>query len=190
MDGWIEVICGPMFAGKTEELIRRATQAGFAGQKVQAFKHTLDNRYHEEALISHSGTRFPATAVPTAGEILVLIREETRVVAIDEAHFFDPELPEVCEKLANQGIRVIVAGLDLDFRGKPFGSVPILMAQAEDVIKLRSICVICGSWATRSQRLINGRPASYDDPVILVGASGVYEARCRGCHELPGKEVI
>jgi len=185
--GWIELVCGPMFSGKTEELIRRATQAKFAGQKVQVFKHTLDNRYHEQELVSHSGARLTAVAVPKAEVILKLIGEETVVVVIDEAHFFDPELPKVCSGLANRGMRVVVAGLDLDFRGEPFGPVPILMAQAENLTKLRSICAVCGGWATRSQRLIDGQPAPPDAPVIEVGAADIYEARCRHCHIVPGR---
>lgn len=185
--GWIEVICGPMFAGKTEELIRRASQVYYAGQGVRAFKHTLDNRYHQQELASHSGAKFPATAVPEAKVILKLVEEGTKVVVIDEAHFFDLNLPNVCENLATQGRRVIVGGLDLNFRGEPFGPLPILMAQAEEVVKLHSICFVCGARATRSQRLINGKPAPYDAPIIVVGASDIYQPRCRYCHQVPGK---
>lgn len=180
--GWIEVICGPMFSGKTEELIRRVKRARIARQKVQVFKHSIDRRYHSEKVVSHSGADLEAIPVTEARQILEYLEPDVEVVAIDEAQFFDWEIAEVCNELADRGIRVIVAGLDMDFRGEPFGPVPLLMAQAEQVDKLSAICVICGAPAFRTQRLINGRPASYDDPVILVGAQEIYEPRCRRCH--------
>ncbi len=186
--GWVEVICGSMFSGKTEELIRLGTQAKFARQKVQAFKHSLDaGRYAEAELASHSGARMEATAVSQARDIPALVEPDTQVVVIDEAHFFDWTIADVCSTLADEGKRVIVAGLDMDFRSEPFGPVPLLMAQAETVDKLQSICVVCGAPASRSQRLIDGQPANYDDPIIMVGANEVYEARCRHCHQVPGK---
>jgi thymidine kinase len=183
--GEIELICGGMFAGKTEELIRRVRRAQIARQKVQVFKPTLDDRYTVEQVSSHNGVHLEATVVNSAREILDQVTLDTTVVAIDEAQFFDWHIAEVCDELADRGVRVIVAGLDMDFRGEPFGPVPVLMAQAERVDKLQAICVVCGASASRTQRLVNGQPASYDDPVILVGTQETYEARCRHCHEVP-----
>ena len=183
--GWIELICGSMFSGKTEELIRRLTRAEIARQKVQVFKPTLDQRYQAGKVSSHSGSNFQAAIVETAAEIAALIEEDTDVIAIDEVQFFDWQVAELCDELAHKGRRVILAGLDLDFRGEPFGPMPLLMAQAEVVDKLQAICMVCGAPASRTQRLIDGRPANYDDPIILVGASEVYEARCRQHHEVP-----
>ncbi len=185
--GWVEVICGSMFSGKTEELIRRLRRATFAKQKVQTFKPAIDDRYATNAVTSHNGEQFHAQPVQCATEILDLVEPDTRVVAIDEAQFFDEAMVQVAEQLANDGKRVICAGLDMDFRGEPFGPMPELMARAELVDKLHAICVVCGNEASRTQRLINGRPANYHDPVILVGASEVYEARCRTCHQVPGR---
>jgi len=186
--GWIEVICGSMFSGKTEELIRRVRRAQIARQKVQVFKPALDTRYAEREVTSHNGMQAEAVAVESTAQLRALIEPDTTVVALDEAQFFDGDVVALCEGLADQGTRVIVAGLDMDFRGEPFGPVPTLMAQAERVDKLQAICVVCGGPASRTQRLINGQPAAYDDPVILVGASEVYEARCRGCHVVPNPD--
>jgi thymidine kinase len=183
--GWIEVVCGSMFSGKTEEMIRRVRRARIAKQQVQVFKPALDDRYHAEQVASHNGLQWEALAVRTAHEILERLHPDTTVVAVDEAQFFDWELSEVCNELAESGRRVILAGLDMDFRGEPFGPMPLLMAEAEEVTKLQAICVSCGSPASRTQRLIDGRPAAYDDPIILVGGSESYEARCRRCHEVP-----
>lgn len=183
--GWIEIICGSMFSGKTEELIRRVKRAVIARQKVQVFKPTLDDRYEAAKLSSHSGSYYEALVAQNAAEIAEAIDKDTEVVAIDEVQFFDWTIAELCERLANEGRRVILAGLDMDFRGEPFGPMPLLMAQAETVDKLQAICIVCGAPASRTQRLIDGRPANYDDPVILVGASEVYEARCRRHHEVP-----
>jgi len=185
--GWIEVICGSMFSGKTEELIRRVRRAQIARQKVQVFKPRLDDRYQYEKVASHTGMHLDAIVVGEAGEIPQLVAPDTTVVAIDEGQFFDWTIADVCGFLADSGRRVIIAGLDLDFRGEPFGPMPLLMAQAERVDKLQAICVVCGAPASRTQRLINSQPASYDDPVIMVGAEEVYEARCRHCHEVPRK---
>jgi thymidine kinase len=182
--GWIEVVCGSMFSGKTEELIRRVRRAQIARQKVQVFKHSLDARYAQQEVASHNGMQLEAVPVEDASQLRTLIEPDTTVVAIDEAQFFDQDVVALCENLANDGMRVIVAGLDMDFRGEPFGGMPMLMAQAERVDKLQAICVVCGGPASRTQRLINGQPAAYDDPVILVGADEVYEARCRGCHRV------
>jgi thymidine kinase len=185
--GWVEVICGSMFSGKTEELIRRVRRAQIARQKVQVFKPLIDDRYGVQKITSHNGLHVEAIPVPDAGGILDLIEPDTTVVAIDEVQFFDWQIAEVCNQLASRRVRVIVAGLDLDFRAEPFGPMPLLMAEAEQVDKLHAICVVCGRPATRTQRLIDGKPALYSDPVILVGASEVYEARCRHCHQVPGK---
>lgn len=183
--GWIEVICGSMFSGKTEELIRRVHRAQIARQKVQVFKPALDTRYTVREVTSHNGMQVEAVSVENTAQLRAQIQLDTTVVALDEAQFFDDDVVTLCEELANRGSRVIVAGLDMDFRGEPFGPMPTLMARAERVDKLQAICLVCGGPASRTQRLINGQPAAYDDPVILVGASEVYEARCRGCHVVP-----
>jgi thymidine kinase len=182
--GHIELICGSMFSGKTEELIRRLRRAVIARQQVQVFKPALDNRYHGEKVTSHNGLNFEAQPVSYAEEVRERLAPETTVVAIDEVQFFDDDVVALCESLADQGLRVICAGLDTDFRGAPFGPMPALMARAEHVDKLHAICVVCGREASRTQRLIDGRPAAYDDPIVLVGAAEVYEARCRQCHSV------
>ncbi|NUQ37550.1 MAG: thymidine kinase [Caldilineales bacterium] len=183
--GWIEVICGSMFSGKTEELLRRLRRAVIARQSVQLFKPAIDNRYGLATIASHNGLRWEGEVVETAAELLARVRSDATVVAIDEVQFFDVAVIPVCNQLAQQGLRVIVAGLDTDFRGEPFGPLPALMAQAEMVDKLHAICMKCGGEASRTQRLIDGRPAFYEDPVVLIGASEAYEARCRACHEIP-----
>ncbi len=183
--GWIEVVCGSMFSGKTEELIRRLRRAQIARQKIQVFKPIIDNRYAEEAIASHNGLQIKAQPVADSEELRNRVDPDTTVVAVDEVQFFDENLVNVCDELAEQGKRVICAGLDMDFRGEPFGPIPKLMAVAELVDKLQAICVVCGNPASRTQRLIEGEPACYDDPVVLVGASEVYEARCRKHHEVP-----
>jgi len=182
--GSIELICGSMFSGKTEELIRRTRRAVIAKQRVEVFKPVIDTRYDAERVTSHNGVDFEARPVESSRDILASVAPETTVVAIDEVQFFDEGVVEVCEKLAESGKRVICAGLDLDFRGEPFGPMPALLAHAEEVSKLHAICVICGEEASRTQRLIEGRPAAYDDPIVLVGAAEVYEARCRQCHAI------
>jgi thymidine kinase len=182
--GRLELICGSMFSGKTEELIRRIRRAVIAKQKVQVFKPAVDSRYHIQRVTSHNGIDFEAHPVQSSADIEGELDPETTVVAIDEVQFFDEGVIDVCEVLAQSGRRVICAGLDMDFRGVPFGPMPQLMARAEEVSKLHAICVICGNEASRTQRLLNGRPASFDDPVVLVGAAEVYEARCRECHEV------
>jgi thymidine kinase len=183
--GWIEIVVGSMFSGKSEELIRRLKRARIARQKMQVFKPAIDDRYSLADIVSHDGDKLQALSVGSAVEIMTLVEDDTEVVAIDEVQFFDPEIVTICTRLANQGRRVILAGLDQDFRGEPFGSVPLLMALAEDVTKLRAICMRCGGPACRTQRLVNGRPAHYEDPIIMVGAQENYEARCRKCHEVP-----
>ena len=182
--GWLEVITGPMYCGKSEELIRRLRRVKIAKQKVKVFKPVLDNRYSKKDVVSHSGNSIEAVPVDHPEEILERIDETVNVVGIDEAQFFHEDLVKICEKLADQGIRVILAGLDRDFRNEPFGPMPALMARAEYVNKLHAICIQCGEPASRTQRLIDGEPAAADDPIILVGASEVYEARCRSCHAI------
>jgi len=183
--GSIEVITGSMFCGKTEELIRRLRRASIARQKVQVFKPIIDNRYAEEKVTSHAGHNFAAFPIQRAAEILKRLDGDTTVVAIDETQFFDDEIISITQNMAGRGMRVIVAGLDMDFRGEPFGPMPDLMSQAERVDKLHAICMVCGELASRTQRLVNGHPARYDDPVVIVGASELYEARCRKHHEVP-----
>lgn len=182
------MICGSMFSGKTEELLRRIRRAEIARRKVQVFKPLIDDRYGLKRVASHSGiAREDAITIRSAVEILQKTPDDAEVIAIDEIQFFDWTIADVCSTLANQGRRVIGAGLDQDFRGEPFGPMPLLLALAERVDKLHAICVVCGAEASRTQRLIDGRPARYDDPVILVGGSESYEARCRNCHEVPGR---
>lgn len=183
--GSIEVVCGSMFSGKTDELIRRLVRATIAKQKVQVFKPAIDIRYAVEKVTSHTGSNFDALPTEKAAGIREKLESDTTVVGIDEAQFFDPEIVQVAQELADKGIRVIVAGLDMDFRGEPFGPMPIFMSMAERVDKLHAICMSCGNEASRTQRLVNGKPARYDDPVVIVGASELYEARCREHHEVP-----
>jgi len=172
--GWVEVICGSMFSGKTEELIRRLRRAQFAKQKVEIFKPDIDTRYHELKIISHLGTEIISTPVPSSSNIL-LLANDADVVGIDEAQFFDEELPNVCGQLASRGIRVIAAGLDLDYTGKPFGPMPMLMATAEYVTKVHAICINCGNLAYVSHRKIN------NENLVLLGETDNYEPLCRSC---------
>ena len=185
--GWIEVICGPMFAGKSEELIRRVKTLSYAHQKIVAFKPAIDNRYDKSAIASHDGEKYQAFAIKSAEDILPLVESDVQVVAIDEVQFFKDSIVSICESLADRGVRVIVVGLDTDFRGEPFGVMPLLLARAEFVTKLSAACTVCGCAATRTQRLVDGKPANYDDPIILVGAKESYEARCRKHHIVPNK---
>jgi len=181
--GYIEVICGSMFCGKSEELIRRVRRAIIAKQKVKVFKPSIDDRYGIQSVTSHTGQTVEAIPVASSHDILTLANGGTTVVAIDEVQFFDHGIIEVAQELADKhNIRVILAGLDLDFRGEPFGPMPQLLSIAEKVVKLHAICVVCGESASRTQRLVNGEPAKYDDPIILVGAQESYEARCRTHH--------
>mgnify|MGYP000600799367 CR=1 FL=1 len=185
--GWVEVITGSMFSGKTEELLRRLRRAEIAEQDVAVFTPAVDDRYGDDVIGSHEGRDWDATAVPSEGEGVWEIVErvdDEDVVAIDEANFFDDTLVDVCDDLASDGHRVVVSGTDQTFRGEPFHPVPALMATAEYVEKFQAICSVCGEPATRNQRLIEGEPAHVDDPTILVGAAESYEARCRSCHTL------
>jgi thymidine kinase len=183
--GSIEVICGSMFSGKTDELIRRLVRATIARQKVQVFKPAIDVRYAVEKVTSHAGSNFDAVPVERSADILGKLGTDTTVVGIDEAQFMDADVVKVAQELADLGKRVLVAGLDMDFRGEPFGPMPLLMSKAERVDKLHAICMVCGEEASRTQRLVNGKPARYDDPVVIVGAAELYEARCRVHHEVP-----
>ncbi len=188
--GWIELVCGSMFSGKTEELLRRIRRAEIARRNVQIFKPRIDSRYGASRVASHNGVaREDVVVIEKASEILKLVRPETSVLAVDEVQFFDWQIADVSDELADRGLRVIAAGLDQDFRGEPFGPMPLMMAIAEHVTKLHAICISCGGSASRTQRLIDDRPARYDDSIILVGGSESYEARCRQCHEVPGRPV-
>ena len=184
--GWIEVITGVMFSGKSEEVIRRVRRATIARKRVQVFKSHLDSRYAGVfSVSSHDGTEIEATPVDSAEEILRLVRPATELVAIDEAQFLDRDIVTVATLLARRGVRVIVAGTDTDFRGEPFGAMGDLMAVAETVDKFNAICMVCGGEACRNQRLLDGRPARWDSPTIMIGGREAYEARCRHCHEVP-----
>lgn len=184
--GWIEVISGVMFSGKSEELIRRVRRAIIAQRRVQVFKSHLDARYAGlYSVSSHDGTEVEATPIDTAGEIMRLARPDTQLIAVDEAQFLDAELVLVASALAGRGVRVVLAGTDTDFRGEPFGAMGALMAVAESVDKLWAICVVCGDLACRNQRLVDGRPARYESPTIMIGGRESYEARCRHCHQVP-----
>lgn len=173
--GWIEVICGSMFSGKTEELIRRLRRAKISKQKVEIFKPGIDTRYDEENVVSHDATSIPSTPVQSSSQIL-LMTNDVDVIGIDEAQFFDPELPAVCNQLANTGIRVIVAGLDMDYLGKPFGPIPALMSIAEYVTKVHAICIRCGNLAQYSHRKI------HDSKLVVLGETETYEPLCRVCY--------
>lgn len=182
--GWVEVICGSMFSGKTEELIRRIKRVQIAKQKVQIFKPIIDNRYSKEHVTSHSSMRIDAQNINNIEEIMTCLDDNTRVVAIDEAQFFSPTIVEISQRLANRGLRVIIAGLDLDYRGVPFGPMPLLMATAEFVTKMSAICTVCGNTASRTQRRKLDNVENCQSQV-LVGADEFYEARCRRCYEPP-----
>jgi thymidine kinase len=184
--GWVEVISGVMFSGKSEELLRRVRRAVLAKKSVQVFKSHLDARYGGIGAVgTHDGGRLESEPVSTSVELMERVRPDTSVVAVDEVQFLDAGIIEVANALADRGVRVILAGTDMDFRGEPFGPVPALLAVAEKVDKLHAICVRCGGLATRNQRLIDGDPAPAEGPTIQVGGLESYEARCRSCHEVP-----
>lgn len=184
--GSIEMIVGPMYAGKSEELLRRINRANIAGLRVLVFKPAIDDRYSVDNIACHSGKQMKCVAVEGAQQLLDYINENSEydVLAIDEVQFLGQEIVQVCQEAANDGKRVICSGLDMDFRGEPFEVVPDLMAIAEFVTKLTAVCMVCKMPATKTQRLVNGKPAKYSDPIILVGAEEGYEARCRKCHEI------
>ncbi|MFZ9704053.1 MAG: thymidine kinase [Bacilli bacterium] len=182
--GWIEVICGPMFAGKSEELIRRIKRLEYAKKKTLVFKPAIDTRYASDAVVSHSNLKAKSIAIKESKEILDYVDSTTFAIAVDEVQFLDKEIVYIAQRLALKGIRVILGGLDTDFRGEPFPITAALMTIAEDVLKLTAICVVCGAPATKTQRILNGKPAHYADPIIKVGASEAYEPRCRHCHQV------
>lgn len=184
--GQVEVICGSMFSGKTEELLRRMRRSQIARQKVQLFKPQIDTRYSSDHIQSHDSSRMVSIPVENSQTILDLVDDNTRVVGIDEAQFFDENVVDVAQKLAFRGIRVIVAGLDMDFRGLPFGPMPKLLAIAEQVTKLSAVCVVCGGAASRSQRTVE----MSDDALVAIGAKEMYEPRCRFCHEPDARRQI
>ena len=187
--GWIEVIAGVMFSGKSEELIRRVRRALIARKRVQVFKSHLDARYAGiYSISSHDGRTIEARPVDSSQQIALALDPAAQVVAIDEAQFLDDGVVRLANDLASRGRRVILAGTDMDFRGEPFGPMPHLMCVAELVDKLHAICVLCGNPASRNQRLLDGRPAPYDSPVIMVGGTEAYAARCRACHRVPRSE--
>ena len=186
--GSIEVICGPMFAGKSEEIIRRVRRIEFAKKKVLCFKPAIDNRYSVDEIVSHNQNKKKSFVISSSKEILNYVTPDLYAIVIDEVQFFDKEIVDVCETLANKDIRVIVGGLDMDFRGEPFSIMPELLAKAEKVTKLTAICTQCGDEATRTQRIVNGVPAFFEDPIIIVGAKEQYEPRCRKCHIVPHKQ--
>lgn len=183
-DGWIEVITGSMFAGKTEELLRRVNRLQYAKKNIVVFKPKIDDRFSESEVVSHNKSKTKSVNISFGKEIFDHIDSKTDVVVIDEVQFLDEETVDVLDYLADQGIRVIVSGLDKDFRGEPFGFMHKLVAIAEYVTKLTAICVKCGAPATRTQRIVNGKPAKFNDPIVLIGAEESYEARCRSCHKV------
>jgi thymidine kinase len=182
--GKLEVICGSMFSGKSEELIRRLRRAEFAQLNVQVFKHTLDNRKTTDHVHAHNGNKLAAIAAESPESLETLTLASTDIIGIDEVQFFPNDIVPVIQKFIEKGKRVIAAGLDLDFKGVPFGCMPILLALADSVTKLQAVCTICGEDAHFTQRLVNGRPAKYNDPIIIIGAQECYQARCRNCHKL------
>ncbi|MDX2066708.1 MAG: thymidine kinase [Fimbriimonadaceae bacterium] len=183
-EGKLTVICGSMFAGKSEELIRRARRALYARQRVQVFKPSIDRRYDEAMVVTHMGVRHEATPVNGVGELRTEIDPAAHAIFIEEVQFFDPSIVELCVELADAGHEVVCAGLDQDFRRRPFGSMGDLLAAADEVVKLRAICVQCGAPASHTQRIIDGKPAQKNEPIILIGATESYEARCRRCYRL------
>ena len=186
--GWVEVICGPMFAGKSEELIRRIKRIEYAKKKIIVFKPLIDNRYSEDEVVSHNKRRTKCYNLKHSSEVEKYITSDLYAVAFDEVQFMDEGILKVIDDLANRGLRVICAGLDNDFRGEPFSTMPQLLCMAEYVTKLTAICTVCGANATRTQRVVNGEPAYYEDPIIIIGASESYEPRCRYCHKVPHRK--
>ncbi|MDO9026650.1 MAG: thymidine kinase [bacterium] len=187
INGQLEVICGCMFSGKTEELIRRLKRASYARQKVQIFKHSFDNRYDELSITTHYGLKLPTVPCREPGDIIRGLERGVQVVGIDEVQFYGELIVPAIEEILSQDVKVIASGLDMDFRGQPFGAMPRLLTMAEQVDKLSAICTVCGEPATRTQRLLDGHPAPYDSEIVSVGSTEKYEARCRKCHAVPGK---
>jgi thymidine kinase len=179
-----------MFSGKTEELIRRLKRATYARQKVQIFKHSFDTRYDELSITTHYGLKLPTVACMAAADIVKAVQRDVQVIGIDEVQFYGQDISSAVEEMSGCGIRVIVSGLDQDFRGEPFGAMPRLLALAEKVDKLSAICSVCGEPATRTQRLLDGHPAPYDSEIVSVGSTEKYEARCRRCHVVPKRPAL
>lgn len=192
-NGKIYIICGPMFSGKTEELLRRIRRAQYANKKILVCKHSIDDRYEKQYIVSHLGDKTKAEPLHSGSNLLYLIKKETEVVAIDEIQFFDLDIVSTIVEIRDRGIDIILSGLDLDFRGIPFGPMPYLLALADDILKLKAVCFKTGEDAQYSQRLINGIPAKHTDPIFLIGSSDCYEARSRRAFEIdytPIKEYI
>lgn len=183
-EGWIEVICGSMFAGKTEELLRRVKRLEYAKANIVVFKPAMDDRYATSEVVSHNHNRTQSYNIHDSKDIFKYIDKNTQVIAIDEIQFLDESVLNIIDYLADKGKRIIVSGLDTDFRAEPFSFMPKLIAKAEVVTKLTAVCVQCGAPATRTQRIVDGKPAKYHDPIVLIGASESYEARCRHCHKV------
>lgn len=184
--GSITVVCGSMYAGKSEELIRRARRALYARKRVQVFKPAIDDRFHQTMVVTHMGVQHEAVPVRNVAHLRTAIQPETEVVCLEEAQFFDASLVDLVVELADRGVEVICAGLDQDFRRQPFGPMPLLLAAADEVVKLRAICMKCGAPASHTYRMVDGKPAHWNDPIVLIGATEAYEARCRNCFEIRG----
>ncbi|MEI7576765.1 MAG: thymidine kinase [Armatimonadota bacterium] len=182
--GKLTVVCGSMYAGKSEELIRLARRSLYAKKKVQVFKPSIDDRYHQTMVVSHMGVQHEAETAVNVAELSAKVKKETQVLLIEEVQFFEPTIVEFLVQQADKGVDVIVAGLDQDFRRQPFGPMPALLAAADEVIKLRAICMKCGNPASHTYRMVDGKPAHWDDPIVLIGATESYEARCRNCFEI------
>jgi thymidine kinase len=186
----LTVVCGSMFAGKSEELIRLARRALYAKKRVQVFKPAIDDRYHQTMVVSHEGVQFQAETALNTAELKLKIRKDTQILLIEEVQFFDQTIVDVLVAAADSGMEVVCAGLDQDFRRQPFGPIPMLMAAADEVVKLRAICMKCGQTASHTYRMVDGKPAHWDDPIVLIGATEQYEARCRNCFEIRGKKRV
>jgi thymidine kinase len=182
--GKLTVVCGSMYAGKSEELIRLARRSLYAKKKVQVFKPSIDDRYHQTMVVSHMGVQHEADTAVNVAELQAKVRKDTQVLLIEEVQFFEPSVVEFVVQQADRGVDVIVAGLDQDFRRQPFGPMPALLAAADEVVKLRAICMKCGNPASHTYRMVDGKPAHWDDPIVLIGATESYEARCRNCFEI------
>lgn len=182
--GSLTVVCGSMYAGKSEELIRLARRSLYAKKRVQVFKPSIDDRYHQTMVVSHMGIQHEADTAKNVEELRTKVRKDTQVLLIEEVQFFDAKIVDFCVEMADRGVDVICAGLDQDFRRQPFGPMPDLLAVADEVVKLRAICMKCGATASHTYRMVNGKPAHWDDPIVLIGATESYEARCRNCFEI------
>ena len=182
--GQLTIVCGSMYAGKSEELIRLARRSLYAKKRVQVFKPSIDDRYHQTMVVSHMGVQHEAETAKNTAELRDKLKKDTQVLLIEEIQFFDAKIVDFCVETADRGVDVICAGLDQDFRRQPFGPMPNLLAAADQVIKLRAICMKCGAPASHTYRMVDGKPAHWDDPIVLIGATESYEARCRNCFEI------